>query len=167
MYDSKLTDWSDDETEQVKPRSSKWDKVVILKHMFTLQEIDEDPAAILDIKQDIRDECAKLGDVTNVILYDKESDGIASVRFVTPEQAQACIHVMNGRHFGGLQIEAGIATGKERYKKSDVKGEAGFFEEEDEGGEVEEKKRLDEFGAWLEGEEQKKKPQTTEQSGSS
>ena len=75
--------------------NSKWDKVVILKHMFTLQELEEDPAAILDIKEDIREECSKLGEVTNVTLYDKEADGVASVRYVTPEAAQACIRVSN------------------------------------------------------------------------
>lgn len=126
--------------------------------MFTLDEIAADPAAILDIKQDIREECEKLGTVTNVVLYDKEADGIASVRFAKPEEALACITVMHGRHFGGLMVEATIATGKERFQKSDVKGDAtaGFFEEED-GEDAEEKKRLDEFGAWLESEEKSKK----------
>ena len=31
-----------------------------------------DPAAILDIKEDIREECEKLGEVTNLQLFDKE-----------------------------------------------------------------------------------------------
>ena len=73
--------------------SSRWDKVVILKHMFTLQELEEDPAAILEIKEDIRDECSKLGEVTNVVLYDKEPEGVASVRFSNAESAKACIRV--------------------------------------------------------------------------
>ena len=87
---------------------SKWDKVVILKHMFTLQELEvgkicpkekapncqqEDPAAMLEIKEDIREECAKLGVVTNVVLFDKEEAGVASVRFSNPEAAAACVRV--------------------------------------------------------------------------
>ena len=55
--------------------------------------LQEDPAAILDIKEDIREECTKLGDVTNVVLYDKEPDGIASVRYSNPEAARACVNV--------------------------------------------------------------------------
>ena len=47
----------------------------------------------MDIKEDIRDECAKLGEVTNVVLFDKEPDGVASVRFSTPEAAMACVKV--------------------------------------------------------------------------
>lgn len=72
---------------------SRRDKVVILKHMFTLDELAEDPAAMLDIKEDIREECSKLGEVTNVVLYDKEKDGVVSVRFSTPQAARACIRV--------------------------------------------------------------------------
>ena len=53
----------------------------------------EDPAAILDIKEDIRDECAKVGAVTNVVLFDQEPDGVASVRYSTPEAAKACVRV--------------------------------------------------------------------------
>lgn len=53
----------------------------------------ENPASILDIKEDIREECAKLGDVTNVVLFDREEDGVASVRFTTPEAARACVRV--------------------------------------------------------------------------
>lgn len=61
--------------------------------MFTLQELDEDPAAILDIKEDVREECSKFGEVTNVTLYDKEKDGVVSVRFTTPQFAMACVMV--------------------------------------------------------------------------
>ena len=55
--------------------------------------LQEDPAAILEIKEDIREECAKLGPVTNVVLFDKEDDGVASVRFSTAEAANACVNV--------------------------------------------------------------------------
>jgi HIV Tat-specific factor 1 len=89
---SKLTDWDDDDPA-AQQLNSKWDKVVILKHMFTLKELEEDPAAILDIKEDIREECSKLGEVTNVTLYDKEAQGIVSVRFTAPESATECVRV--------------------------------------------------------------------------
>lgn len=61
--------------------------------MFTLDELDEDPAAILDIKEDIRDECSKLGQVTNVVLYDKETDGVVSVKFSSEAAAENCVKV--------------------------------------------------------------------------
>ncbi|KAB5580632.1 hypothetical protein GE09DRAFT_1082951 [Coniochaeta sp. 2T2.1] len=124
---AKLADWDDDEPSAMhtgRPsipdvkQSSRWDKVVILTHMFTLQELEEDPAALLDIKEDIRDECEKLGEVTNVVLFDQEEEGIVSVKFATPEAAEACVQKMHGRAFDGRTVEAYFATGKERFQKS-------------------------------------------------
>lgn len=45
-------------------------KVVVLQHVFTLEELAEDPSLLLDLKEDVRDECESLGRVTNVVLYD-------------------------------------------------------------------------------------------------
>ncbi|MCJ1234190.1 hypothetical protein MMC14_002149 [Varicellaria rhodocarpa] len=148
---NKLADWDDDDLSAIQDTSSRWDKVVILKHMFTLAELEEDPAAILDIKEDIREECAKIGDVTNVVLYDQEPDGVASVRYSTPEAARACVNVMNGRFFSGTQLIATISTGSERFKKSNEK-KLGIESDEVEGANKaeEEGKRLDKFGKWLE-----------------
>lgn len=52
---------------------------------------------------------------------------------------------MNGRHFSKMTVEAYIADGSEKYKKtSEKKAAIEEDEEEDEG------KRLDQFGSWLE-----------------
>lgn len=48
---------------------------------------------MLEIKEDIREECSKLGQVTNVVLFDKEEEGVASVRFSNAEAAAACVRV--------------------------------------------------------------------------
>jgi HIV Tat-specific factor 1 len=37
---SKLADWDDDDPQALEQTSSRQDKVVILKHMFTLQELE-------------------------------------------------------------------------------------------------------------------------------
>ncbi|KAE8452407.1 hypothetical protein EG329_001108 [Mollisiaceae sp. DMI_Dod_QoI] len=129
--DARLADWSDDEPSTIIETSSRWDKVVILKHMFTLEELAEDSAAILDIKEDIREECSKLGEVTNVVLFDLEEDGVASVRFSNAEAARACVGLMDGRSFAGQKVVAYISDGKEQFKKSKKKAD-------DEGGDSEE-----------------------------
>lgn len=138
---SKLADWDDDDPSAMQETSSRWDKVVILKHMFTLEELDEDPAAMLEIKEDIREECEKLGQVTNVQLFDKEPDGVASVRFGNATAAQACVRLMNGRWFDERQLQAYIATGAEKFKRSNPK--QADADGEDEGD--------DKWGEWLEG----------------
>lgn len=122
--DAKLADW-DDEPSSLYPESKggRWDKVVILSHMFTLQELEEDPTAILDIKEDIREECEKLGVVTNVVLFDLEEEGIVSVKFQSAEAADACVKLMHGRSFAGRTVEAYFATGRERFRKTKEKGD--------------------------------------------
>jgi HIV Tat-specific factor 1 len=117
--DAKLADWDDDDPygAQLETNQRK-DKVVVLRHMFTLRELEEDPAALLDIKDDIREECEKLGVVTSVTLYDLEEDGVVSVKFQSPQAAEACVELMDGRAFDGRTVRATFATGREKYKKS-------------------------------------------------
>ncbi|KAI9714009.1 MAG: hypothetical protein M1820_000739 [Bogoriella megaspora] len=139
----KLADWSDDEEpQQLTETSSRWDKVVILKHMFTLKELEEDPAAYAEIKDDVFEECGKLGEVTRLVVYDKEEDGVISVKYGNAEAAKACVRLMNGRVFGGQKVQATIATGREKYKKSKNK-------DDDDDGDAEEN-RIGEFGDFLE-----------------
>lgn len=63
--------------------------------------------------------------------------------------------VMDGRFFSGTRVEAYVADGSERFKKSGGGEKKVSFDnddEEEEGGERnEEGKRLDQFGSWLEG----------------
>ncbi|KAI0164812.1 hypothetical protein GGR57DRAFT_450631 [Xylariaceae sp. FL1272] len=124
--DARLADWDDDDdgpfSAQLETNMRK-ERVVILRHMFTLTELNEDPAAFLEIKEDIRDECEKLGEVTNVVLYDMEEEGIASVKFKTADAAEACVNLMDGRAFDGRTVRAVIASGKEKFKRSDRPGQ--------------------------------------------
>ncbi|OBZ68180.1 Splicing factor U2AF-associated protein 2 [Grifola frondosa] len=146
----KLGEWDDEDgfgpaiTEEDKINAAnKQGRVVVLKHMFTLKELDEDTSLLLDLKEDVRDECSSLGEVTNVVLYDEEPDGIMTVKFRDPLSAQACVIKMNGRFFAGRRIEASLYAGKQRFKRS------GTGEEAEGGGDEGEKKRLDDFAKWL------------------
>lgn len=56
-----------DEEETPAPRMGR---VVILRHMFAPEDIEKDASLLLDLKEDVRDECSSLGEVTNVTLYD-------------------------------------------------------------------------------------------------
>lgn len=44
--------------------------MVVLKHAFTLDELEADPGAAIELKEDIREEAESIGTVTNVTLYD-------------------------------------------------------------------------------------------------
>lgn len=115
---SRLADWDDDDPQAVTETSNRWDKVVVLKHMFTLEELASDAAAMLEIKDDIREEGLKFGGVTNVVLYDKEEEGVVTIRFEDAMSAKNCARVFSSRTFGGRKVVAYVAEGKEKFKKS-------------------------------------------------
>ncbi|KAI9610292.1 hypothetical protein KEM48_002578 [Puccinia striiformis f. sp. tritici PST-130] len=138
--------------ESNKQLTARFNKIVILKHMFTLAELQEDPTLLIDLKEDVREECELLGEVTNVTLYDLEPDGIMSVKFKEPIAAQACILKMNKRFFAGRQVSAFLYDGKYRYKKSGP-GTTTNVSTNDTDNEIEEKKRLEEFAKYLEEEQ--------------
>ncbi|MED6266015.1 HIV Tat-specific factor 1, partial [Characodon lateralis] len=71
----------------------------------------EDPLVLNEYREDLRTECEKFGEVKKVILFDRHPDGVASVAFKEPEQADACILSFNGRWFGGRQLSAQLWDG--------------------------------------------------------
>ncbi|KAI5478405.1 hypothetical protein MNV49_005154 [Pseudohyphozyma bogoriensis] len=156
----KLTDWdSDEESSADIAARARNAKIVVLEGMFTLKELEEDPALLLDLKEDVREECETLGEVTNVTLYDQEADGIMTVRFKDDLAAQACISKMNGRFFAGRSISAYTADGK-KYKRGHNAGDAlagtGLAGDPGAGEDEKEKQRLEEYAKWLERDEEAK-----------
>lgn len=74
-FSRKLQEWGDDDgfgpsAEPEEVEEPKTSRVTVLKHMFTLKELADDASLLLDLKEDVREECSSLGDVTNVVLYD-------------------------------------------------------------------------------------------------
>jgi HIV Tat-specific factor 1 len=87
----KLEEWVDEDNfgpaiteDDTHISANKNSRVVVLKHMFTLKELEEDPSLLLDLKEDVREECETLGEVTNVVLYDVRRYLYSVVRFSPP-----------------------------------------------------------------------------------
>lgn len=76
----------------------------------------------------------------NVIVFDLEPEGVVKIKFRTAEGAQKAIGRLDGRLFDGRQLEAYIPEKKEMFKKSEKN-------------EIEENKRLQQYGKELEREE--------------
>ncbi|GAA6048696.1 hypothetical protein JCM3770_002026 [Rhodotorula araucariae] len=151
----KLGDWSDDEdSAAAAARARKFRGVVVLEGMFTLKELEDDATLLLDLKEDVREECETIGEVTNVTLYDKEEKGVMTVRFKDELAAEACIAKMNGRFFGGRTVTAFPMDGSKKYKKSgqgaDLHGSGFGDEDDDEQAAKKEEERLAKYADWLE-----------------
>ncbi|XP_070838995.1 17S U2 SnRNP complex component HTATSF1 [Chaetodon trifascialis] len=109
----KQLDWRPEKQGDARKRH---EKVVIIRNMFHPSDFEEDPLVLNEYREDLRTECEKFGDVKKVILFDRHPDGVASVAFKEPEQADACIQSFNGRWFGGRQLSAQLWDGTTDYQ---------------------------------------------------
>ncbi|KAI4924577.1 hypothetical protein J4E85_007693 [Alternaria conjuncta] len=129
----KLNEWSDNEEEVAQTfvaKKNKWAKVVIIKNVFTLDQLETDPKAYLEIKEDMREKAEEIGKVTNTTLWDKEPRGIVTVRFREFEDAEKFV----AWKFGGIRYnkrsqEFSLAEDKPRFKKS---GRGDYSDSDDE-----------------------------------
>lgn len=121
---SKLAEWSDDDEEEIHktfaPKKNKWAKFVIIKNAFTIEQIndEEDKGAILEIKEDMRAAAETFGEVTKVVLYDKEPEGILTVRFKEFEQAEAFVQAFNGKGYNHQKLQLAVADDRPKFQKS-------------------------------------------------
>ena len=72
----RMFEWQPD---KLKGERGKAEKVVVIRNMFEVEELDRDPGLILDYSNNIRVQCSKFGTVTKVSLYDKHPDGVCQV----------------------------------------------------------------------------------------
>lgn len=121
--------------------SSRADKVVVIKGLFTLDGLKSDPDLLLDIQDDLQEGAEKLGVVKNVTVFDMEDSGVATIRFADATAARACANFWDGRGYNGNKIAASISTGDEKFKKTRKNIDS----------EEAEKKRLEEYSKFIEG----------------
>lgn len=113
LQQQKQLDWRPEKKGEVRKRH---EKVVIIRNMFHPSDFEEDPLVLNEYREDLRTECEKFGEVKKVILFDRHPDGVASIAFKEPEQADACILSFNGRWFGGRQLSAELWDGTTDYQ---------------------------------------------------
>ncbi|WJX19144.1 hypothetical protein P8452_08864 [Trifolium repens] len=111
---------------------------VVLRYMFTLAEMRADENLRLELEEDVKEECSKLGPIDAVKVCENHPQGVVLVKFKDRKGAHACIELMNGRWFGGRQIHASEDDGLINHATvRDLEEDA---------------KRLEKFGEELEGE---------------
>jgi HIV Tat-specific factor 1 len=117
------------------------DVVVVLKGMFTPEELTENPLSKDELEADILSEANKAGKVDKFHIFEKNPEGVVTVRYKTIEEADACVAMMQGRWFGNRQIQAGKYDGVTNFN---VKARVVETEEEQQA-------RLEAFAAEIEG----------------
>ncbi|XP_043921224.1 HIV Tat-specific factor 1 isoform X2 [Protopterus annectens] len=99
------------------------ERVVIFKNMFHPNDFEENPLDLAEIQEDLRTECEKSGQVKKIIIFDRHPEGVASVSFKEPEEADLCIEALHGRWFGGRRISAETWDGITDYKVEETTSE--------------------------------------------
>ncbi|KAJ8713802.1 hypothetical protein PYW08_007422 [Mythimna loreyi] len=132
----KLFDWR---PEKFIGERSKHERIVIVKNLFHPTDFDQEVQLILDYQQDLREECAKCGEVRKVVIYDRHPEGVAQITMKDPEMADAVVQLINGRWFGKRQITAEIWDGRTKYRIAETDSEIS--------------KRINKWDQFLEGKE--------------
>ncbi|XP_069049813.1 17S U2 SnRNP complex component HTATSF1 isoform X2 [Lepisosteus oculatus] len=117
------------------------ERVLIIQNMFHPSDFEEDPLVLNEIREDLRTECEKFGQVKKVIIFDRHPDGVASVAFKEPEEADVCQLALDGRWFGGRKLSVQHWDGTTDYQVEEtnrereerLKGWASFLGEKDSG----------------------------------
>jgi len=110
-------------------------RIVILKNVFDPKEALSDPNYYEDIRVDMLEECSKLGEIEKLTVFERNPEGAVAVRFRSPAAAESCIELMNGRWYGGRQLQAEFYDGKTDYRYKETEEEM--------------KQRIQKFEEWL------------------
>ena len=128
--------------------------VLVLRGLFSPGELDEPPgapagAAADALRDDVVAECAKFGSVASARVFPSHKDGVATVKFRVPAEADACRLKTHGRWFGGRQVSAAMYDGREDFGAPAGSGRRGGRERGEET-EAEQAARLERYTRELE-----------------
>ena len=129
----RMLGWNEEEFE-------KGLKIVVFENMFEPKEFEQDVGLRNDIECDIVEECERVcGKISRWKIYENNPKGIVKIKFKTAKAAEDCVVMFNGREYNGRVVKVFYWDGKTDYDKvSETEGEM--------------KKRIEEFGEWLENE---------------
>ena len=117
--------------------------IVVLKHMFTLDELKKDEDATLaELEKEVRIECEEWGYVEKFTIFSKNPQGVVILKFGHPVAASTAVKEFNGRIIKGQKVDACFWDGVTDFTVID-----------DEKEKIEGEQRHEEFGSWLEDQE--------------
>ena len=143
--------WNDEDDVGIKHSAAL--RIVVLEGMFAPEDFEGPNGAQFEreLEQDIASGCEQCGEIEKMTIFSKNPKGVAIVKFNTSFGAQECVKLMNGRYFGGRRISCTFWDGVTNHA---LNGGTGVGTKQLEAAEKEEQERLDEFGDWLDQEQE-------------
>lgn len=135
------------EADDIGVKRSQALRIVVLTGMFEPSNF-RDPSFSDELETDLAGECSKCGHVEKITVFSQNPAGVAIVKFGTAFASQECVKLMDGRYFAGRKVRCFFWDGVTNYSGSGPGAGVGadLLGEEKE---KEEAERLDEFGDWL------------------
>jgi len=111
-----LLSWDDDENK-IAPQL----RIVVMKHIFTLDEIKSSnisPAAFYEkLEDEVGHEAQRVGGpIEKLTVFQGNPQGVVAVKYKKPIGAKKCIEIMHGRWFSGRQVICEYWDGVTNYK---------------------------------------------------
>ncbi len=109
-------EWFEEDAEAIAKEEAKlarWAKIVVLKNMYTTEELEADPLGFpVQLSDEIVEECQeRLGIEECSVQLVEELPGVCTLKFKSDLEALAAIKLMHGRWFDGRRVEASIYDG--------------------------------------------------------
>lgn len=136
--------WNNEDDSGVSKRKAI--RIVVIENMFVPDDFNDPDFSDL-LEEDIASECEKCGEIQKITVFSKNSKGPVIVKFATSYAAQECIRLFDGRFYGGRKLRCFFWDGKTNYDVDSSKSNSQNLHDDD--NEIVESKRLDEFGDWL------------------
>uniref|UniRef100_A0A915Q480 RRM domain-containing protein n=1 Tax=Setaria digitata TaxID=48799 RepID=A0A915Q480_9BILA len=109
----RIFEWKPEKPRNYRPVS---DCTIVMKNMFTLEQMMKNAALLLDLEEETRKVCERFGVVKKVIVHDNNPEGVICVTFQNVECSDAAVRSLNSRIVDGRQISVALWDGKTRYK---------------------------------------------------
>lgn len=108
----KLLSWEHKDTPEIRQ------KRVILKNMFTPDEILEDAELLIELKEDVEMKCRELCgfEPKRVDIFDKNPEGVIAATFADSNQAEICVKALDNLYYACRVVKAELWDGKTKYK---------------------------------------------------
>ncbi|KAH8924392.1 splicing factor CC1-like protein [Atractiella rhizophila] len=85
-------------------------RCIVMRNVFNPAE-ETDPNWDVDLRDDIRGECeSQFGRIVGIVVQKESTQGEVYIKFEETDAAQKAVQGLNGRYFGGKQIQTGFIS---------------------------------------------------------
>ncbi|CAD5206175.1 unnamed protein product [Bursaphelenchus okinawaensis] len=116
----RLFEWEPEKDRAYRPPS---DCTVVMKNLFSLEEMDTTPELMFDLKGEVRQTAETFGTVKNLVLYDTNPEGVITVTYDNVESADLMVKLLNRIIKRGRKIYVETWDGKTKYRLQETEEE--------------------------------------------